>query len=67
MLLLILLALLVALLIGLGFVVKWLFIIAIIAALVWVIARRPSSCGCPFERGKPPGLVEGVSSAASVF
>ena len=37
MLLLILLALLVALLVGLGFVVKWLFIIAVIAALVWVI------------------------------
>jgi hypothetical protein len=37
MLLLILLALLIALFIGLGFVVKWLFIIAIIAALVWVI------------------------------
>jgi hypothetical protein len=37
MLLLILLALLVALLVGLGFVVKWLFILAVIAALVWVI------------------------------
>ena len=37
MLLLILLALLVALFIGLGFVIKWLFIIAIIAALVWLI------------------------------
>jgi len=37
MLLLILLALLVALFVGLGFVVKWLFILAIIAALVWVI------------------------------
>jgi hypothetical protein len=37
MLLLIILALIVALFIGLGFVVKWLFIIAIIAALVWLI------------------------------
>jgi len=37
MLLLILLALVVALFIGLGFVIKWLFIIAIIAALVWLI------------------------------
>jgi hypothetical protein len=36
--LLIVLALIVALFIGLGFVVKWLFIIAIIAALVWLIA-----------------------------
>jgi hypothetical protein len=32
------LALIVALFIGLGFVVKWLFIIAIIAALIWLIA-----------------------------
>ena len=37
MLLLILLALVVALFIGLGFVIKWLFIIAVIAALVWLI------------------------------
>ena len=36
--LLIVLALIVALFIGLGFVVKWLFIIAVIAALVWLIA-----------------------------
>jgi hypothetical protein len=36
--LLILLALIVALFIGLGFVIKWLFIIAIVAALVWLIA-----------------------------
>lgn len=36
--LLIILALLVALFVGLGFVVKWLFILAVIAALVWVIA-----------------------------
>jgi hypothetical protein len=36
--LLILLALIVALFIGLGFVVKWLFIIAVIAALLWLIA-----------------------------
>jgi hypothetical protein len=37
MLLLILLALIIALFIGLGFVIKWLFIIAVIAALVWLI------------------------------
>lgn len=37
MLVLILLALLVAALIGAGFVVKWLFIAAIIAALVWLV------------------------------
>lgn len=37
MLLLILLALIVALFIGLGFVIKWLFIIAVVAALVWLI------------------------------
>jgi hypothetical protein len=36
--LLIVLALIVALFIGLGFVVKWLFIIAAIAALIWLIA-----------------------------
>ena len=36
--LLIILALLVALFVGLGFVVKWLFILAVIAALVWLIA-----------------------------
>jgi hypothetical protein len=36
--LLIILALIVALFVGLGFVVKWLFIIAVIAALVWLIA-----------------------------
>jgi hypothetical protein len=36
--LLIILALIVALFIGLGFVVKWLFILAVIAALVWLIA-----------------------------
>jgi hypothetical protein len=36
--LLIVLALIVALFIGLGFVVKWLFIIAIIAAVIWLIA-----------------------------
>ena len=35
---LILLALVIALFIGLGFVIKWLFIIAIIAALLWLIA-----------------------------
>jgi hypothetical protein len=38
MLLLILLALIVAVFIGLGFVVKWLFIIAVVAALIWLIA-----------------------------
>lgn len=38
MLLLIVLALIIALFVGLGFVVKWLFIIAIVAALIWVIA-----------------------------
>jgi hypothetical protein len=36
--LLIILALIVALFIGLGFVIKWLFIIAAIAALLWLIA-----------------------------
>jgi len=36
--LLIVLALIVALFIGLGFVVTWLFIIAVIAALIWLIA-----------------------------
>ena len=38
MLLLILLALLVAAFVGLGFVVKWLFILAVVAALLWLIA-----------------------------
>ena len=37
MVLLIILALIVALFIGLGFVLKWLFIIAVIAALIWLI------------------------------
>ena len=36
-LLLVLLALVVALFIGLGFVIKWLFILAVIAALIWLI------------------------------
>ena len=36
--LLVLLALIAALFVGLGFVVKWLFIVAIILALVWLIA-----------------------------
>lgn len=36
--LLIILALLIALFVGLGFVVKWLFIAAVIAAIIWVIA-----------------------------
>jgi hypothetical protein len=35
---LVVLALLVAAFIGLGFVVKWLFIVAVVAALLWVIA-----------------------------
>ena len=35
--LLIILALIVALFIGLGFVVKWLFILAVVAALIWLI------------------------------
>ncbi len=38
MLVLLLLALLVAVFVGLGFVVKWLFIIAAILALVWLIS-----------------------------
>jgi hypothetical protein len=37
MLVLILLAFIIALFIGLGFVIKWLFIIAVIAALIWLI------------------------------
>lgn len=37
MLLFLLLLLLVALFVGLGFVVKWLFIIAVIVALIWLI------------------------------
>jgi hypothetical protein len=36
--LLVLLALIAALFVGLGFVVKWLFIVAIVLALVWLIA-----------------------------
>jgi hypothetical protein len=35
---LIILALIVALFVGLGFVVKWLFILAAIAALIWLIS-----------------------------
>jgi hypothetical protein len=35
---LVILALLVVLFVGLGFVIKWLFIAAIIAALIWVIS-----------------------------
>jgi hypothetical protein len=37
MLVFLLLLLLVAVFVGLGFVVKWLFIIAVIAALIWLI------------------------------
>ncbi len=36
--LLIILALVIALFVGLGFVIKWLFILAVIAALLWLIA-----------------------------
>ena len=36
--LLIILALIVALFVGLGFVVKWLFVLAVVAALIWLIA-----------------------------
>ena len=35
---LIILALIVALFVGLGFVIKWLFILAAIAALIWLIS-----------------------------
>jgi len=35
---LIILALIVALFVGLGFVVKWLFILAVVPALIWLIA-----------------------------
>jgi hypothetical protein len=38
MILLIILALIVAVFIGLGFVVKWLFIVAVVAALIWLIS-----------------------------
>jgi hypothetical protein len=38
MVLLVLLALIIALFVGLGFVIKWLFIIAVVAALLWLIA-----------------------------
>jgi len=38
MVLLIILALVVVLFLGLGFVFKWLFIVAVIAALVWLIS-----------------------------
>jgi hypothetical protein len=38
MVLLIILALVVALFVGLGFVIKWLFIVAVVAALVWLIS-----------------------------
>jgi len=45
MLLLIVLALLAAVLFGLGFTIKWLFILAIIAALLWVITLFPGNLG----------------------
>jgi hypothetical protein len=35
---LIILALLIALFVGLGFLIKWLFIAAVIAALLWLIS-----------------------------
>jgi hypothetical protein len=35
---LIILALIVVLFVGLGFVIKWLFIAAVIAALIWLIS-----------------------------
>ena len=38
MLLLILLALLAIVLFGVGFAIKWLFILAVVAALIWLIA-----------------------------
>jgi hypothetical protein len=38
MVLLIILALVVALFVGLGFVIKWLFIVAVVAALIWLIS-----------------------------
>jgi hypothetical protein len=38
MVMLIILALVVALFVGLGFVIKWLFIVAVVAALVWLIS-----------------------------
>jgi hypothetical protein len=45
MLLLIVLALLAALFFGLGFTIKWLFILAVIAALLWVIALFTGGLG----------------------
>jgi hypothetical protein len=45
MLLLVLLAILAIVLFGLGFTIKWLFILAIIAALLWVIALFTGSIG----------------------
>jgi hypothetical protein len=45
MLLLILLALLAILFFGLGFTIKWLFILAIVAALLWVIALFTGGLG----------------------
>jgi hypothetical protein len=45
MLLLVLLAILAIVLCGLGFTIKWLFILAIIAALLWVIALFTGGIG----------------------
>jgi hypothetical protein len=45
MLLLIVLALLAAVLFGLGFTIKWLFILAVIAALLWVITLFTGNLG----------------------
>jgi hypothetical protein len=45
MLLLILLALLAVVLFGAGFAIKWLFILAVIAALLWVIMFFTGAAG----------------------
>ncbi len=45
MVLLVVLALLAALFVGLGFTIKWLFILAIVFALVWLISLFASAAG----------------------
>jgi hypothetical protein len=45
MLVLLLLALLAILFFGLGFTIKWLFVLAIVAALLWVIALFTGGLG----------------------
>jgi len=45
MLLLILLAILVAIAFGLGFVVHWLFIVAVVLALIWLISLFTGGLG----------------------